>query len=336
MDEGYSSAAMVALVTASLRRRGLPVPAGARCDGPRVTLSAKRWLLAAVAAAHGEGELILAGQAAVAGPFDPLGHALTSAPTPAECLARWGRLERYVHSRHRTVITAEGSRGVHVQHSASAGSPPVRHESLLVAGVLAGLLSAQGCADVRLSLVDGTVLLDHGRLITGRVPPGPVDRFRLAWMPGTARPRTELRRSAPPPAERAVASPGRRSPEAWAAAGQGRGPVTEAVLRRILADTTRRWTVGELAAATGMSGRTLQRRLQEEGGSFSSAVAAARTIRAAILLVNADVPLATVGFLAGYADGPHFAREFARWTGTSPGRYRTVITPTEIDHELSL
>jgi transcriptional regulator GlxA family with amidase domain len=108
------------------------------------------------------------------------------------------------------------------------------------------------------------------------------------------------------------------------------------VLRRILADTTRRWTVGELAAATGMSARTLQRRLQEEGGSFSSAVAAARTIRAAILLVNADVPLSTVGFLAGYADGPHFAREFARRTGTSPGRYRTVITPTETDHELSL
>lgn len=56
MDEGYSSAAMVALVTASLRRRGLPVPDGARCDGPRVPLSAKRWLLAA----YGEGELILA------------------------------------------------------------------------------------------------------------------------------------------------------------------------------------------------------------------------------------------------------------------------------------
>lgn len=318
MDEGYSSAAMVALVTASLRRRGLPVPAGAGCDGPRVRLSAKRRLLSAVAAAYGEGELILAGQAAVGGPFDPLGHALTSAPTPVECLARWGRLERYVHSRHRTIITAEGSRGVHVRHSARAGSPPVRHESLLVAGVLAGLLSAQGCADIRLSLAEGTVLLDHGRL-TGRVPPGPVDRFRLAWEPG---------RPSPPSAARGL--------EAVAPDEQRRGPVTDAVLRRILADTTKRWTVGELAAAGGMSGRTLQRRLHEEGASFSSVVATARTIRASTLLVDGDVPLSMVGFLAGYADGPHFAREFARRTGASPGQYRTVITPTETDLEPSL
>ncbi|MEV4477424.1 AraC family transcriptional regulator [Nonomuraea sp. NPDC049504] len=317
MDEGYSSAAMVALVTASLRRRGLPVSDGARCEGPRVTLSAKRRLLAAVAAAYGESALILAGQAVAGGPFDPLGHALTSAPTPVECLARWGRLERYVHSRHRTIITSESSHGVRVRHSAPAGSPPVRHESLLVAGVLAGLLSAQGCVNVRLSLADGTALLDHGHLITGHVPPGPVDRFRLAWIPGTAHPPGEPPHPAPPP-------------EA------GRGPVTGAALRRVLADTTRRWTVGELATAGGMSARTLQRRLHEEGSSFSSVVAAARVIRASMLLGNADVPLSTVGFLAGYADGPHFAREFARRTGASPGRYRTVITPTETDHEPSL
>ncbi|MEV5500870.1 helix-turn-helix domain-containing protein [Nonomuraea fuscirosea] len=69
---------------------------------------------------------------------------------------------------------------------------------------------------------------------------------------------------------------------------------------------------------------------------YSSAVAAVRTIRAATLLAGTDVPLSTVGFLSGYADGPHFAREFARRTGTSPGRYRSVITPAEADHEPAL
>ncbi|NRQ33754.1 helix-turn-helix domain-containing protein [Nonomuraea sp. NN258] len=342
MDEGYSAAAMVSLVAASLRRRGLPLPFEASVldggggvagrDGTRVSLSAKRRLLAAVAEAYGEGELVLAGQAAIGGPFDALGHALASAPTPGECLARWRRLERYVHSRHRTIITtqtaeptgsAETARttdGVVVHHTAPAGPPPVRHESLLVAGVLAGLLSAQGCTTVRLSLAHKamppvtTTLLDGGRLVAPRVPPGPVDRFRLTWTQGA--PRQTPTEPEPPPA--------------------GRGTVTEAVLRRILTDPTRRWTLGELAAATGTSARTLQRRLREEGGSFSTTIATARVMRASALLADAAVPLSTVGFLAGYADGPHFSREFARRSGTSPGRYRTVITHAEIDHEPAL
>ncbi|GLK12500.1 helix-turn-helix transcriptional regulator [Streptosporangium carneum] len=314
MDEGYSSAAMVTLVTMSLGRRGLRLPAAAAYDGPRVSLAAKRRLLAAVANAHGEGELLLAGQAAADAPFDAFGRVLAAAPTAHECLARWGRLERYVHSRHRTVITVAGPRDACVHHTAPAGPAPTRHESLLVAGVLAGLLASQGCKAVRLSLPGGAVLLEHGRL-TGPVPPDPVDRFHLAWTPG-----------APPDPEPGIPR----------LTGHGQGPVTGTVLARVAADPARRWTVRDLAVATGMSARTLQRRLREEGGSFSAVVATARVVSATFLLADTRMPLSAVGFLAGYADGPHFSREFARRTGTSPGRYRTAINHTETDHDLPL
>ncbi|GIH80534.1 helix-turn-helix transcriptional regulator [Planobispora longispora] len=321
MDEGYSSAAMSALVAASLRRRGLSVPAGTVPDGPRVPLAAKRRLLAAVVDAYGEGELLQVGWAVAESPFDALGHVLVSASTPHECLARWRRLERYVHSRHRTAVTGTGPREARLHHTARTGPGPTRHENLLVASVLAGLLLAQGCGAVRLSLPGGITLLGLDRPggpggPADGVPPGPVDRFHLTWVPGTGPPATD--------------------PELAEPAGNGRGPVTRAVLARVLTDPTRRWTVGDLSAATGMSGRTLQRRLRGEGGSFSAAVATARVTRAAVLLASTDLPLSTIGFLAGYADGPHFAREFARRTGTSPGRYRTVATRTETDHDLPL
>ncbi|GAA3168925.1 hypothetical protein GCM10020001_113770 [Nonomuraea salmonea] len=82
-----------------------------------------------VAAAYGESALILARQAVAGGPFDPPGARADLRAHSRRLPGQWGWPERYVRSRHRTIITSEGSRGVHVRHSAPAGSPPAADES---------------------------------------------------------------------------------------------------------------------------------------------------------------------------------------------------------------
>jgi AraC-like DNA-binding protein len=78
-----------------------------------------------------------------------------------------------------------------------------------------------------------------------------------------------------------------------------------------------------LAAETGASPRTLQRRLTERSISFSRLVTEARVEVAATHLCKANGPgLAEIGFIAGFADQAHFARTFSRAVGTTPSGYR--------------
>jgi AraC-like DNA-binding protein len=81
----------------------------------------------------------------------------------------------------------------------------------------------------------------------------------------------------------------------------------------------------DAAAQLHMSARTLQRRLEAEGTSFSGVVDATREACAREWLADPLLPLAEVGYRLGFADLATFSRAFKRWTGTSPGRYRANV-----------
>ncbi|WP_340260536.1 helix-turn-helix transcriptional regulator [Roseobacter sp. HKCCA0882] len=92
---------------------------------------------------------------------------------------------------------------------------------------------------------------------------------------------------------------------------------------RLASDPLRRWTLDEISDGAGLSARTLQRRLTDQGLSLSRLVAEARLQVAAGYLIEKSGPsLAEIGFLAGYSDQAHFTRAFAKGVGTSPRRYR--------------
>src|SRR5690606_6215933 len=76
----------------------------------------------------------------------------------------------------------------------------------------------------------------------------------------------------------------------------------------------------EAARHLGLSARTLQRRLREEGTSFAAIVDATRHEMAVAYLAQ-GLPLATVAELLGYAETTAFHHAFRRWTGTSPVSY---------------
>lgn len=79
------------------------------------------------------------------------------------------------------------------------------------------------------------------------------------------------------------------------------------------------FSLAETARAIGVSPRTMQRRLQEEGTSFADVVEALRREMATAYL-DRGVPVAEVASLLGYADSTAFHHAFRRWTGTSPGK----------------
>ena len=81
-------------------------------------------------------------------------------------------------------------------------------------------------------------------------------------------------------------------------------------------------TISEIAGHFAMSGRTLQRRLSDQGHSFQSLVDAARRDLAQRLLRDTEYSLAEVGFMTGFSEQSSFTRAFKRWAGQTPRSYR--------------
>lgn len=81
-------------------------------------------------------------------------------------------------------------------------------------------------------------------------------------------------------------------------------------------------TLESAARALHASPRTVQRRLEEEGTSFSEVLDRARAALARRLLRETDRKLADVASAVGYSDLAPFSRAFRKWTGTPPGAFR--------------
>lgn len=81
-----------------------------------------------------------------------------------------------------------------------------------------------------------------------------------------------------------------------------------------------------VAAWLGLSTRTMQRRLADDGLAFAALLAAVRADRAADLL-GRGAAVADVAFELGYSDPAHFARAFRAWTGRPPSSVRAGRRP---------
>jgi AraC-like DNA-binding protein len=73
-----------------------------------------------------------------------------------------------------------------------------------------------------------------------------------------------------------------------------------------------------------MSDRTLQRRLEDLGISYSDILGEVRHELSREYLREPDVSIAEVAWLLGFSDQSAFGRAFKRWTGQSPGAWRSA------------
>jgi AraC-like DNA-binding protein len=314
----FASAAMLRVLAAGLRALGLRVPrppAGAAASGARVPLDAKRALVEAAVAQGGLACLPRLGAGVRAGTHDPVHRALVSACDGADLIARWRRLERYIHSRHRTEAVAVATGRAVLRHvSTAAGEAPSAAEDLVVLGVICALLAAVGAEDVRATL-DGVPVVPEADETALR---------RLAARGGTATWTLAWRDPPPRPLRRGPAGRRRTEPRVPADLCDALDwpPPARRVAARLLADPLAPRTVDAAARALGTSRRSLQRTLAADGLTWSELVAQTRLRVAGWWLIETDRPIAEIGFLAGYADQPHFTREFGRRIGLAPGRYR--------------
>ena len=99
-------------------------------------------------------------------------------------------------------------------------------------------------------------------------------------------------------------------------------PRKGAVAALVAAKIDARSTSETIADALHMSARTLQRRLEEEGTSFTSLLDSTREKLARTLLLDRALPLGEVAFRSGFSDLATFTRACKRWTGLPPGAFR--------------
>ncbi len=83
-------------------------------------------------------------------------------------------------------------------------------------------------------------------------------------------------------------------------------------------------SIGAVAARLGMSKRTMQRRLAEEGAEFSALLNEIRREQSVRHLSNIRLPLSHVAGLVGYSRETSFARWFASEFGMIPSTWRTA------------
>lgn len=82
-------------------------------------------------------------------------------------------------------------------------------------------------------------------------------------------------------------------------------------------------TQADYAKALGMSVRSMQRKLGEEGETFNGVLSAVRSELAQGYLRQTPRPsLTEVAFMLGFSDTSSFSRAFQRWTGVAPSQFR--------------
>lgn len=91
-----------------------------------------------------------------------------------------------------------------------------------------------------------------------------------------------------------------------------------------------------VASELGMSDRTLQRRLTDEGTNFKQLLNLARREQAQLYLSDPSIDLKEVAFLLGYEEQNSFYRAFRSWEGDTPSNWRNVHLGMDTDAADSL
>ena len=81
-------------------------------------------------------------------------------------------------------------------------------------------------------------------------------------------------------------------------------------------------SINAIAGELGLSSKTLERRLAEQGESFSARLDRTRFNAVTHYLENPDMGLTQVAYLAGYTESAALVRAFKRWTGETPAKFR--------------
>jgi len=107
-----------------------------------------------------------------------------------------------------------------------------------------------------------------------------------------------------------------------------RTPTLEQTLAWIEINTHRDLTLADIAAAAGVSARTLTRRFKDETGqSPMQWISGVRIRHAQELLETTDRTIDRIAAQTGYSTTNHFRSQFGQVVGVAPGAYRKAFRP---------
>lgn len=105
--------------------------------------------------------------------------------------------------------------------------------------------------------------------------------------------------------------------------------LSEVVQRHLLHGMANgRPSVATVASTLGLSERTLNRRLSDEGTSFRALVSQSQLKLARAFLGDPNLSLAETAHLCGFSDQSSFSQAYRRWTGTTPKTDRKSLMTT--------
>lgn len=303
----FFAAAIARLIPLGLKRMGIDMPLQPAPQAAHMAVDDKRRMLGAIAATHGEQTLASLGAGVGDATDEPLLSALSPARGPHDLVARWQRLERYVHSSHRVRVERVGQNGTTLRHlSIDRGPAPHRHEDLLILGLLIGLLELTGTQGLRARVHGEGGWRYRDRRWQSDGWPADVSRWEFQWAGRAAR-------ETGPAQEAAHVS--MHEIDLGDCVGCARHLMSQ--------DPAHSWTIKALAGDMNMATRSLQRKLAAQQSSFTALLAQVKAASAARLLTTTDQPAAQIGYACGYSDQAHFGREFKRHTALTPLQYRT-------------
>lgn len=308
--DDLTGAALVSLMRLSFAGQGIVVPGPTpplKLNTPHASLASKTAVAEWVLDRHGPLALLKVGEAVQQMAFEPIGAALLAAKDGPNMIARWSRLERYVHTRHPIDVRDVTDVSAFLAHLGDPDDSPSGAVDLMLAGLIAGLLKAVGCSSLSLTMGEGENAVDvivDGEII-GLMPvlPHPTGLWQFGWL-----------------AKEAL--PGRAVPPLFDQPDKPLGRLSREVARLIEQDLIAIPSLERLSKTLGQSKRTLQRRLAEDNLSLQAIRRAAQIRRASAMLIEGHVSLSAIGFICGFTDPAHFTRAFVKATGLNPNAFR--------------
>jgi AraC-like DNA-binding protein len=262
------------------------------------------------------GEPALALQIAEAlpsGAFGIVEYVCRSAPSLGEAIRQWVRyLNILDEAVHVGVVEEEDSVVLRVLDESEAPAPAA-HE--LCFGVLAARARELAAAPVRILAVRFTHRAPSDVSPYQRWFDAPVTfgaRFTELVLPRSA---MDTPLASADPNLLAILT---RHADTLAAKDRSKPPVTrevERVLRAALRSDD--GDIDPVARRLGLTARSLQRRLKEEGTSFKEVREHVRH-ELAMRYLDEDLAISEVSFLLGFSEPSAFFRAFKRWTGATP------------------
>lgn len=248
-------------------------------------------------------------------PTSPLMILLYNSASPCSMVEKITLHAPHFHPTRRLEVVEAGENYFVVEDVFVSGRPPMAADDLFVFGVLKGVLREYGCCGLE---VEWEAARSEGLCqLLGSVDIHPISvekftRWRYRW---TGLCRNEQLSGLDDYFYGHLSTEGNLLQQTLT-------EKVEVIVEKVLPD---RLSVGQVAEQVGVSPRTLQRRLKEEGTSYGDICSDVRLSTAERMLPMVNLSIGAIARFCGYSDSAHFCREFKKRHHLSPLRYRKSI-----------